>query len=142
MAPRENNLEFNRVRCTCWMLGSKPQLSIESKLLLYKVILKPIWTYYGVQLWGAAPNSNIQIIQRFQNKYLRIIVNAPCYVTNDTLYHDLNVPYVKDEIKKLSQRYIDRLVEHPNILAIDLMSDAETHIEEKTTSRFVYLIIL
>jgi len=25
------------------------------------------------------------------------------------LYHDLNVPYVKDEIKKLSQRYADRL---------------------------------
>jgi len=28
-----------------WMLGSKSQLAIESKLLLYKAILKPIWTY-------------------------------------------------------------------------------------------------
>jgi len=28
-----------------WLLGSKSQLSIESKLLLYKAILKPIWTY-------------------------------------------------------------------------------------------------
>jgi len=27
-----------------WMLGSKSQLSIESKLLLYKAIVKPIWT--------------------------------------------------------------------------------------------------
>jgi len=27
------------------LLGSKSQLSIESKLLLYKAILKPIWTY-------------------------------------------------------------------------------------------------
>jgi len=42
---------------------------------LYKAILKPIWIY-GVQLWGTAANSNIEIIQRFQNKYLRIIVNA------------------------------------------------------------------
>jgi len=75
-----------------WLLGSKSQLSIESKLLLYKAILKPIWTY-GVQLWGTAANSNMEIIQRFQNKYLRIIVNAPWYLTNDTL-HDLNVPYV------------------------------------------------
>jgi len=58
----------------CWMLGSKSQLSIESKLLLYKAILEPIWTY-GVQLWGTAANSNIEIIQTFQNKYLRIIVN-------------------------------------------------------------------
>jgi len=73
-------------------------------------------------------------IQRFQNKYLRIIVNVPWYVTNDALHHDLNVPYVKDEIKKLSQRYADRLEEHPNTPAIDLMSDAETQIEEKAVS--------
>jgi hypothetical protein len=29
----------------------KTTLSIESKLLLYKVVIKPIWTY-GIQLWG------------------------------------------------------------------------------------------
>jgi len=66
-----------------WMLGSISQLSIESKLL-YKAILKPIWTY-GIQLWGTVANLNIEIIQRFQNKYLRIIVNAAWYITNDTL---------------------------------------------------------
>jgi len=55
-----------------------------------------------------------------------IIVNALWYVTNDILHHDLNVSYVRDEIKKLSQKYADRLVEHPNILAIDFMNDAET----------------
>jgi len=89
-----------------WRLGSKSQLSIESKLLLYKAILKPIWTY-GVQLWGTAANSNIEIIQTFQNKYLRIVVNAHWYVTNDTLHHDLNVPYVRDEIKKLKDTPTD-----------------------------------
>jgi len=50
-----------------WLLGSKSQLSIENKLLLYKAILKPIWTY-GIQLWGIAANSNMEIIQRFQKK--------------------------------------------------------------------------
>jgi len=59
-----------------WLLGSKLQLSIENESLLYKAILKPKWIY-GVQLWGTACNSNIEIIQRFQKKYLRIIVNAP-----------------------------------------------------------------
>jgi len=108
-----------------WLLGSKSQLSIERKLLLYKAIFKPIWTY-GVQLWGTVANSNVEIIQRFQNKYLGIIVNAPWYVANDIVHHDLNVPYVRDEIKKLNQRYADKLEELPNTLAIDLMSDAET----------------
>jgi len=88
-----------------WLLGSKSRLSIESKLLLYKAILKPIWIY-GVQLWGIVADSNVEIIQRFQNKYLRIIVNAPWYVTNDTLQH-LNVPYARDEIKKLRDTSTD-----------------------------------
>jgi len=28
-----------------WLLGSKSRLSIENKLLLYKAIPEPIWTY-------------------------------------------------------------------------------------------------
>jgi len=53
--------------------------------------------------------------------------------------HDLNVPYVRDEIKKLSQRYADRLEQHPNVLVIDLMSNAETPRKEKTASRLMYI---
>jgi len=103
------------------VLDARQQVAaVESKLLLFK----PIWTY-GVQLSGTVANSNIEIIQTFQNKYLGIIVNAPWYVTNDILHHDLNIPYIRDEIKKLSQRYADRLEEHPNTLAINLMSNAE-----------------
>jgi len=45
-----------------------------------------------------ASNSNIEILERFQNKYLRIIVNVLWYVTNNILHHDLNVPYVRDEM--------------------------------------------
>jgi hypothetical protein len=37
-----------------WLLGRRSTLSIESKLLLYKAVLKPIWTY-GIQLWGQPP---------------------------------------------------------------------------------------
>jgi len=47
-------------------------------------------------------------------------------IPQNILLHDLNVSYVRDEIKKLSQRYVDRLEEHSNILAIDLMNDVET----------------
>jgi hypothetical protein len=62
-----------------WIIGRKSKLSLENKLLIYKTILKPIWTY-GISLWGTASNSNIEIRQRFQNKFLRSIVNALWYV--------------------------------------------------------------
>jgi hypothetical protein len=63
-------LTLNKI---CWLLGRKSQLSINNKILIYKVILKPIWTY-GIQLWGTTANSNIDILERFQSKVLRMIV--------------------------------------------------------------------
>jgi len=53
-------------------------------------------------------------------------------VKRDTLHHDLNVPYVKDEIKR--QRYADRIEKHPNILAV-MKQVKTTPIKKKTTSR-------
>jgi hypothetical protein len=50
-------------------------LSTHNKPVLYKQILKPVWTY-GIQLWGCTKPSNAAIIQRFQNKLLRNIVDA------------------------------------------------------------------
>jgi hypothetical protein len=58
-----------------WLLGRSSRLSLPNKLLLYKTILKPIWTY-GIQLCTAS-TSNIEILERFQSKALRIIVDAP-----------------------------------------------------------------
>jgi len=81
---------------------------------------------YGIQLWDTASNSNIEILQRFQNEYLRIIVNAPLYITNDILHHDLNILYVTDEIKNFSQKYANRNEERPNILTINLMRNTKT----------------
>jgi hypothetical protein len=60
-----------------WLLGRRSQLNLRNKLLIYKVAIKPIWTY-GIQLWGAASTSNIEILERFQPKTLRLITDAPC----------------------------------------------------------------
>jgi hypothetical protein len=62
-----------------WLLGRKSKLSTSNKLLIYKTIFKPIWTY-GIQLWGTASTSNIDILELFQSKALRMIVDAPWHV--------------------------------------------------------------
>jgi hypothetical protein len=64
-----------------WLLGRKSQLSLSNKILLYKANLKPIWTY-GIQLCGTASTSKIEILENFQSKALRMIVDAPWYVPN------------------------------------------------------------
>ena len=71
-------------------------------MTIYKSILKPIWTY-GLQLFGTAANSNLEILQRFQSKTLRMIANAPYYVTNTQIRRDLKIPYIAEEVKAKQQ---------------------------------------
>jgi hypothetical protein len=103
-----------------WLLGRNSRPSLPNKLLLYKEILKPIWTY-GIQLWGTASTSNIEILERFQSKALRIIVDAPWYVPNNHIRRDLQMTSVKEEICCYSNQYSTRLTTHPNDQILTLM---------------------
>jgi hypothetical protein len=58
-----------------WLLGRKSNLKTGNNILIYKAILNPIWTY-GISLWGTASTSNIEIVERFQPKTLRMIVDV------------------------------------------------------------------
>jgi hypothetical protein len=87
---------------------------------IYKKILKPLWTY-GIQLWGTVPTSNIGILERFQSKALRKIVDAPWYVPNTVIRRDLQIPTVNEEIRRYSSQYSARLSAHPNGPIVNLL---------------------
>jgi hypothetical protein len=106
-----------------WMLGRKSQLSLSNKLLLYKTILIPIWTY-GIQLWGTASTSNIEILERFQSKSLRMILDAPWSVPNILIRLDIQIPSVK-EVGHYSSHYSARLTAHPNDILLILLEQPE-----------------
>jgi hypothetical protein len=80
------------------------ELSVHNKLTLYKQVIRPVWSY-GIQLWGCASESNIQVIQRYQNKVLKCIVNAPWYVRNSDFHRDLGIETVTDIIAKFSKSH-------------------------------------
>jgi hypothetical protein len=84
--------------------------------IVYKVILNPVWTY-GIQTWGNASKSNLEILERFQSKVLCIITDAPWYVPNAIIKRDLQVPTVRQEARKHSANYRKRLDTHPSSLA-------------------------
>jgi hypothetical protein len=77
--------------------------------------IRPVWSY-GIQLWGCASDSNIQVIQRYQNKVLKCIVNAPWYVRNID-HRDLGIEMVTDIIAKFAKSHEKRLQDHINIEA-------------------------
>jgi hypothetical protein len=97
------------------LIGHHSKLSTRLKLTIYNYLLKPIWLY-GSQIFGAAKPSNINIIQRFQSKVLRIIAGCPSYVSNLTLHTDFHTPYVLPEIKRLYRRFYNNLERSENQL--------------------------
>lgn len=108
-----------------FLIGSNSKMSLENKLLIYKCIIKPIWTY-GIQLWGTASNTTIKTLQQFQSKTLRKIAAAPQYITNKRLHKELDIKTVNQEIVSQLKNYKLRIQKHPNPLATNLMSNVET----------------
>ena len=89
LAAKRKQLDL-KLRKLCWMIARKSQLSLDNKLLVYKAILKPNWTC-GIQLWGSASNCNLEILERFQSKVLRIITDAMSYVPNAVIKRNLTL---------------------------------------------------
>jgi hypothetical protein len=115
---KRRHLEL-KLRSIYWLLGQKSLLSLANKHVLYKCILKPVWSY-GIQLWGCAKPYHTKIIQRLQPKILRSITNAPRFVSNRTFHNDLHIPFVDTEINRLSKLYYQRLAEHQNPLIAEM----------------------
>jgi hypothetical protein len=53
-------------------------------------------------------------MQRIRSEIVRMITNAPWYVTNQTLHNDLKVPFIKNVIQEKSLNHRDKLGNHSN----------------------------
>jgi hypothetical protein len=96
-----------------WLIGRKSKLAVENKILIYKAIIIPIWTY-GLALLGCASKYNTSIIQRSQSKRLRMSVDAPWHVSKATLHADLGISAVQYVIQKRSNKHHNKIKTHEN----------------------------
>ena len=111
------------------------QLREKHRYYLY-ILSGSVWTY-GIQLWGCTSQSNRNIIQRFQNRVLRGIVDAPWYIRNDNLRKDLDVETVDSVIKMYAQSHEQRLQRHINVEALQLLNNDGLVRRLKRTKPFV-----
>jgi hypothetical protein len=118
-----------KLRKLYWIIGRKSQLSLGNKLLVYKAILNPIWTY-GVQLWGSTSNSNIETLESFQSEVLRIITDAPWYVPNAVIKLNLKKSAIGQARSAQLQCHRHRL-DHSNRLAISLFQRTHYNLKLK-----------
>ena len=105
---KKRNQTDLKVKDLSWTVGGRSSHVPKEQIAIIQSN-RPI--YLGAsELWGCASKSNVSIVQRSRSKILRMLTNAPWYVSNRTLHKDLKIPHVKDVVKKRSG---DRMVGHP-----------------------------
>ncbi|GFU02563.1 RNA-directed DNA polymerase from mobile element jockey [Trichonephila clavipes] len=104
---------WGRIALAISLIGRSSPLSLENKVILYKQTLRPILTY-GSSIWAAAAPTHIKRIQIIQNKILRIITNAPWYVRNDVMHHDLHMEPIDNYITRVSRNIFTTIQNHEN----------------------------
>jgi hypothetical protein len=117
---KQVNLKAEQMHC---LLG-RSTLSIESELLLYKAVLKPIRTY-ETQLWGDSlqfqhrnpPELSIQDSAIHSERTL---------VHNHRIREDLEMNTVLSEIEMWNTKYLRKLENHTNALALNLLDNSGT----------------
>lgn len=80
-----------KTRQLYWLLDYRSEFDFINKILLYKMALKPIWTY-NTQLWWTVNYS----------KMVQLIANASYYVSNRCFHNDLGISYFIEKIRKLA----------------------------------------
>lgn len=75
--------------------NSKSCVKLWQKLTIYKTLLRAIRTY-GVQLFGFAKKNNLQKVQAFQSKCLRLITQTPSPFSNITLHTIFKIRFISD----------------------------------------------
>ena len=85
-----------RTRELIWLIGKRSPLSLTNKILIYKTVLKPIWTY-GLALWGCTAASNLAVIQRYKRR-LSVKSPTPHGMSQTT-------PYIQTYTSSQSERF-------------------------------------
>lgn len=83
------------------LIKRSSSVNIKTKLLIYKSIIKPVFTY-AAPIWSNTCDDNYKQLQVIQNKCLRAIINAKCSQKNSEIHKQLNIMPVKEAIHDMA----------------------------------------
>lgn len=89
------------------LISRKSKLHLSNKLLIYKLAIRPIFTYACPAFINIA-ECHIKKLQQFQNKVLKMILNRRRNERTETVHKEANVPLIKDYIRKLTTKFNDQ----------------------------------
>lgn len=86
------------------LLSRNSKLHISNKLLVYKLAIRPIFTY-ACPAFSNIANCHVKKLQIIQNKALKMILNVSRFERTLKVHEETGVPLVLDYIFKLSTKF-------------------------------------
>ena len=114
------------------LMNQKSNLSIKNKLLLYKMVIRPIMLY-AAPIWSNTCNSNINKFEIIQNKVLKKFSEQYKDLRNVEIRKTLNILTVKENIFKLAINFFK-----VNIKKNDLLKDIAQYNHENAPFKIKY----
>ena len=103
------NTRYDRIR----LLVSKKWGPSQSTILkIYKQCVRPIFKYGSLSTITTS-DTIISKVQRLQNKFIRIALRLPKYISVKLLNDSSGLPYVKDGLLSSATRTSERISKNP-----------------------------
>ena len=103
------NTRYHRIRL---LTNKKWGPSPSTILQIYKQCVRPIFEYGSLSTITTS-DTIISEIQRLQNKFIRLALRLPKYISVKLLHDSSGLPYVKDRLFSRATKTLERISENP-----------------------------
>ena len=103
------NTRYHRVRL---IVNKKWGPSPSTILQIYKQCVRPIFEYGSLSTITTS-DTIISKIQRLQNKFIRLALSLPKYISVKLLHDSSGLPYVKDRLLSCATTTLERISKNP-----------------------------
>nr|WP_253308721.1 reverse transcriptase family protein [Rickettsia endosymbiont of Ceutorhynchus assimilis] len=86
------------------LIGPNSPLSPGNKLLIYKQVIRPMFTY-GAPVWNIISTTQRNRLQRFQNRILRGVLSESRYARIRDMHAEASIPYISDYLDEVSEKF-------------------------------------
>ena len=103
------NIRYHRIRL---LTNKKWGPSPSTILQIYKQCVRPVFEYGSLSTITTS-DTIISKIQRLQNKFIRLALRLPKYISVKLLHDSSCLPYVKDRLLSCATRTLERISKNP-----------------------------
>lgn len=95
------------VRVLYPLINRKSKLSLQNKVMLYKVIFRPTMSY-ACPIWSKCARTHLDKLQISQNKILKMMLNVHWRTSTRLVHESCGVEMLKEFIERLTQSFWQR----------------------------------